>query len=91
MAEEANTYTRVWCAAGHKMFCFECKNGPNAGKLYWKSNECKTFKGNNYIEALAPYDEPNKVLNECSGVKMPMDAGKFAMRDWESSCHKWLA
>lgn len=64
--EEEDPVTVVQCKNGHKLYWFRSKNEKTRGKIYWKSNECKSFYNNNYINALAPYDEVEKTV-ECSG------------------------
>lgn len=59
----------VKCSSGHSLFFFRCKQGKNQGKIYWKSQhpDCrKTFYNNNYIMALAPYDDIDKTV-QCMG------------------------
>ena len=61
----------VHCENGHRLHWFRCQNGRrNHGKIYWKSDEkgCKAFYGNNYIQAMAPYDEIEKTVR-CEGKK----------------------
>lgn len=66
MEQQEDPIGTVTCKQGHTLFWFRCKQGKNQGKIYWKSRECKSFYNNNYIESLAPYDEPDKYVN-CMG------------------------
>lgn len=67
---DATPSTIVHCDKGHELHWFRCNNGgKNHGKIYWKSRspECrKTFYNNNYIQAMAPYDEIEKIVR-CMG------------------------
>ena len=45
----------VRCESDHVLYWFRCKNGPNKGKIFWKSNHCKSFYSNQYIKLLSPY------------------------------------
>jgi hypothetical protein len=64
--EEADPVTIVHCEKGHKLYWFRSKNQKTLGKIYWKSDECRSFYNNNYINALAPYDELEKTVR-CIG------------------------
>lgn len=57
----------VTCNKGHSLYWFRCKQGPNKGKVYWKSKECKSFYNDNYISAMAPYDDVEKTV-KCQGI-----------------------
>jgi hypothetical protein len=66
-SEDCNILS-VKCKEGHILEWFRCNKGPNKGKIYWKSTECKSFYNNNYIMTLAPYDDCEKTVR-CMGQK----------------------
>jgi len=59
MCDDHVCYYEVTCRNGHKLFPFKAKKD---GRIWWKSNECKSFYAHAYIEKIGPYDEMEKTV-----------------------------
>lgn len=68
--EDDTPLVTITCSQGHALQWFRCKQGKNKGKIYWKSQQCRSFYNNNYIQALAPYDSLEHTVR-CMGPLEP--------------------